>query len=202
MCEVQRIPMAHQTSFREQSRGVEVECWPYNNHYSAEMAIQRGLSVLGLETLWLDFPCVAILLCPWITGRPVFLCIFLKQFNGDTSGHRFQGMSNWKRCNTGKVRRFLELVPSGQLYLDDGLIYSTTFMCKREHAVVILHCLPLSLSCPYCKASNLNLRFPLPVSCSSCSPALCLTLSVSRQSLCGINAQTCLNPVSLCCGAG
>lgn len=43
--------MGHQTSFREQSRGVEVEYWLYNNHYSAEMAIRRGLSVLGPEGL-------------------------------------------------------------------------------------------------------------------------------------------------------
>lgn len=76
--------MGRQTSFWEQSRVVEVECWLYNNHYSAEMAIQRGLSVWGPETPWLDFPCVAILLCPWTFlchCSPAFLCIFLKQLN-------------------------------------------------------------------------------------------------------------------------
>lgn len=35
------------------------------------MAIQKGLSVLGPETLWLDFPSVGILFYPWITvSRP------------------------------------------------------------------------------------------------------------------------------------
>lgn len=90
--------MGHQTSFREQSRGVEVECSLYNNHYSAEMAIQRGLSVLGPETLWLDFPCVAILLCPWVFlchCSPVFLCIFLKQFNRGPIGCMWNVM---ERC--------------------------------------------------------------------------------------------------------
>lgn len=50
------------------SGGVQVECWLYNEHYSAQMAVQRGLSVQGPETLWLDFPCVAILLCPWMVS--------------------------------------------------------------------------------------------------------------------------------------
>ncbi len=85
--------MGHQASFREQSKGVEVECCLYNNHYLAEMAIRRGLSVLGPETLWLDFPCVAILLCLWIFlchCSPFFLCKFLKQFNRNPIGHWIQ----------------------------------------------------------------------------------------------------------------
>lgn len=31
--------------------GLQVECWLYNEHYSAQMAVQRGLSVQGPETL-------------------------------------------------------------------------------------------------------------------------------------------------------
>lgn len=77
-------------------RGVEVECWLYNNHYSAEMAIRRGLSVLGPDTLWLDFPCVAILLCPWMFlchCSPVSLCILLKQLYRFSTSHRTQGIN-------------------------------------------------------------------------------------------------------------
>lgn len=74
--------------------GVEVECWLYNNHYSAEMAIRRGLSVLGPETLWLDFPRVAILLLSLDLSVPLFsFCILLKQFNKNLTGHRTDGMS-------------------------------------------------------------------------------------------------------------
>lgn len=47
--------------FRKSAGGLEVECRPYNNHYSAEMAIWRRLSVPRPETPWLDFPRVAIL---------------------------------------------------------------------------------------------------------------------------------------------
>lgn len=93
-------------------QGVEVECWLYNNHYSAEMAIRRGLSVLGPETLWLDFPCVAILFCPWIFlchCYPVSLCIFLKQFNRNPIGHRIQRMSRKDASKIGKVQNFLKL---------------------------------------------------------------------------------------------
>lgn len=84
-----------QWSSREEGGGA-VECWPYNNHYSAEMAIRRGLSVLGLETPWLDFPCVALLLCLWIAVA----CYspfeyFCRQFNRDPIGCRFQGISWW-----------------------------------------------------------------------------------------------------------
>lgn len=66
------------------SGGVQVECWLYNEHYSAQMAVQRGLSVQRPETQWLDFPCVAIVLSPW-TERNNCSCssrwIALKQFN-------------------------------------------------------------------------------------------------------------------------
>lgn len=47
---------------------LQVECRLYNNHYSAQMAVQRGLSVHGPETLWLDSPCVAIFLCAWMVS--------------------------------------------------------------------------------------------------------------------------------------
>lgn len=99
MCQVWRIPMGHLSSSGAAGRkggGGAVECWPYNNHYSAEMAIRRGLSVLGLETPWLDFPCVALLLCLWIAVA----CYspfeyFCRQFNRDPIGCRFQGISWW-----------------------------------------------------------------------------------------------------------
>lgn len=81
---------------RKRAGGVEVECWLYNNHYSAEMAIWRGLSVLGPETLWLDFPCVAILPRPRIVlchRSSISLCRFLQQFNKQFRMH----VQVWKR---------------------------------------------------------------------------------------------------------
>lgn len=47
--------MGHKVYFAGGGGGVaavvQVECWLYNNHYSAQMAVQRGLSEHGPETL-------------------------------------------------------------------------------------------------------------------------------------------------------
>lgn len=46
------------------SGGVQVECWLDNEHYSAQKAVQRGLSVQGplskKKVLGLDFPCLTL----------------------------------------------------------------------------------------------------------------------------------------------
>lgn len=139
------------------------------------MAIQRGLSVLGPETLWLDFPCVAFLLCPWITVSHSSFVYFSSNSTVVLLVTEFIGCRR-KVHKTGKVQKCLKLPCT---LTDTHVCQCSATDEKAAEWNGLLHCLNRM------KTSSLNLvsqiSFQQLVS-FSCFTSLCRNENLTRTS--------------------